>query len=80
MSDNDNEPSEEGEQGALFEIGGPDEDGCVWINFPDLVVNLGPRDAVAEKLADWFAQMDYGEAARARAIRAIRANRSAQVN
>lgn len=55
MSDNDNEPSEEGEQGALFEVEGPDEDGCVWSNFPDREANLGSRDAVADKLAEWLA-------------------------
>lgn len=55
MGDNDNEARGEGEQGALFEIEGPDQDGCVWINFPDRVANLDPRDAVADKLAEWLA-------------------------
>jgi hypothetical protein len=53
-SGNDEEP-----QGALFEIEGPDEDACVWLvsgkGEGAVVVNLGPRDAVAEKLAQWLA-------------------------
>ena len=54
MSDND-----EAERGALFEIEGPDEDSCVWLvagtREEAVVVNLGPREAVATKLADWLA-------------------------
>jgi hypothetical protein len=51
-------------QEALFEIEGPDEDGCAWIVFSDGEVrNLGPRDKVAEKMADWLAQIDFGESA-----------------
>ena len=53
------------EQEALFGIEGPDEDECVWLvsgSGPSaVVVNLGPRPAVAEKLADWLAQIDFGE-------------------
>jgi hypothetical protein len=53
------------EQGALFEIEGPDEDFCVWLvsgTRPDaVVVNHGPREAVAIKLADWLAEIDIGE-------------------
>ncbi|HEV2816136.1 MAG TPA: hypothetical protein VGW40_02795 [Allosphingosinicella sp.] len=53
------EPAQE----ALFEIEGPDEDGCVWICSPagrDVwCQNLGPRDKVAEKLADWLGQIDF---------------------
>jgi hypothetical protein len=49
-------------QGALFEIEGPDEDGCVWLTGEGGVhVNLGPREAVAEKLAGWLAEIDFGE-------------------
>lgn len=52
-------------QEALFEIEGPDEDECVWLvsgSGPSaVVVNLGPRPAVAEKLADWLAKIDFGE-------------------
>jgi hypothetical protein len=57
--------SEELEQGALFEIEGPDEDACVWLvagkGEDAVVVNLGPREAVATKLADWLAEIDFGE-------------------
>ncbi len=39
------------------------DDGCVRLLPNDeggrVVVNLGPRDAVAEKFADWLAQMDF---------------------
>lgn len=53
------------EQGALFEIEGPDEDSCVWLvagkGADAVVVNLGPRDAVAEKIAQWLAEIDFGE-------------------
>jgi hypothetical protein len=53
------------EQGALFEIEGPDEDFCLWLvsgTRPDaVVVNHGPREAVAIKLADWLAEIDIGE-------------------
>jgi hypothetical protein len=53
------------EQGALFEIEGPDEDGCVWIcsaGGRDVwCQNLGPREAVAEKLAQWLTEIDFGE-------------------
>ena len=49
------------EQGALFEIEGPDEDSCVWLVSGEgedaIVVNLGPRQAVAEKLARWLASI-----------------------
>ena len=60
MSDHD-----DAEQGALFEIEGPDEDSCVWLvsgkGEEAVVVNLGPREAVATKLADWLAEIDFGE-------------------
>jgi hypothetical protein len=52
-------------QGALFEIEGPDEDGCVWIcssaGRDVWCRNLGPRDAVAEKLTAWLSSMDFGD-------------------
>ena len=42
--------------GGLFEIEGPDEDACVRLvsgsGDDQLVVNPGPREKVAEKLAD----------------------------
>jgi hypothetical protein len=50
---------------ARFEIEGPDECGCVWLicgkGESAIVVNLGPRDAVAEKMADWLGYIDFGE-------------------
>jgi hypothetical protein len=53
------------EQGALFDIEGPDEDGCVWIcsaGGRDVwCQNLGPREKVSEKLAQWLSEIDYGE-------------------
>jgi hypothetical protein len=53
------------DQDALFEIEGPDEDGCVWIcsaaGRDVWCQNLGPREKVAEKLADWLAEIDFGE-------------------
>lgn len=56
------ERDENQEQEALFEIEGPDEDSCVWLHVKDgPTVNLGPRDKVAEKMADWLASIDFGE-------------------
>jgi hypothetical protein len=53
------------EQGALFEIEGPDEDGCVWICSADgrdvWCQNLGPRQVVAEKLAQWLTEIGFGK-------------------
>lgn len=53
------------EQDALFEIQGPDEDGCVWICSPEgrevWCQNLGPADKVAEKLSEWLGSIDYQE-------------------
>ena len=55
----DNEPP----QKALFDIMGPDEDGCVWIYSPGgrevWGHNLGPSDKVAAKLTAWLAAIDY---------------------
>jgi hypothetical protein len=57
--------SEDPEKGALFEIEGPDEDGCVWICASEgrdvWCRNLGPRDKVAEKLAGWLAEIAFVE-------------------
>jgi len=55
----DNDP----EQEALFDIEGPDEDGCVWACSPgsrrDIwCQNLGPVEKVAEKLSQWLADLD----------------------
>ena len=52
-------------QGALFQIEGPDEDGCVWICSVEgrdvWCQNLGPKEAVAEKLSEWLKSIDYLE-------------------
>lgn len=46
------------DQEVLFEIEGPDEDGCVWACAPEGLdpwcQNLGPKDKVAETLARWL--------------------------
>jgi hypothetical protein len=60
------EEPEEPEQEALFDIEGPDEDGCVWMCSPggrrDIwCQNLGPAPAVMEKLSQWMASQDDGE-------------------
>lgn len=53
------------DQAALFEIEGPDEDGCVWVVSTDRrnswVQNLGPHEKVAEVLSQWLGSIDYGE-------------------
>ena len=58
---------EEPEQGALFRIEGPDEDGCVWVCSTEgrdvWCNNLGPKDAVAEVLSRWLAEQDCDEGA-----------------
>ena len=55
----------EPEQEALFQIEGPDDDGCVWACSPDgrdiWCQNLGPRDRVAEKLSEWLGAIEHGE-------------------
>ena len=47
--------NDEPEQGALFQIEGPDEDGCVWICSADgrdvWCQNLGPKKWVVERCA-----------------------------
>jgi hypothetical protein len=57
--------ADEIEQGAIFEIEGPDENACVWLvagkGEDAVVVNLGLREAVATKLADWLAEIDFGD-------------------
>jgi hypothetical protein len=46
-------------QGALFQIEGPDEDGCVWACSSEgrdiWCHNLGPKDKVVEVLSQWLA-------------------------
>ena len=48
----------ESEQDALFQIEGPDEDGCVWICSAEgrdtWCQNLGPKDKVAKVLSQWL--------------------------
>lgn len=55
------------EQGALFRIEGPDEDGWVWACSPEgrdiWCQNLGPKDAVVERLSQWLAGVDADELA-----------------
>lgn len=57
--------NEELEQEALFEIEGPDEDGCVWIcsaKGRDVwCQNLGPTSNVAEVVSQWLGSIDYLE-------------------
>ncbi len=49
------------DQEALFEIEGPDEDGCVWIcsaKAGDWCHNMGAADKVAEVLSEWLSSID----------------------
>jgi hypothetical protein len=52
-------------QEALFQIEGPDEDGCVWACSPDgrdiWCQNLGPTKKVAEVFSQWLASIDQDE-------------------
>ena len=56
-------------QGALFEIEGPDEDGCVWMCSAQgrdvWCHNLGPKGPTAEVLSRWLAEQDRDEGGRA---------------
>lgn len=56
---------DEPEQQALFQIEGPDEDGCVWICSAEgrsvWCENLGPKAKVAEALSQWLASIDQDE-------------------
>ena len=53
------------EQAALFEIEGPDEDGCVWACAPQgrdvWCRNLGPKEKVVEVFLRWLAEVVSGE-------------------
>jgi len=46
------------EQEALFEIEGPDEDGCVWLcsaqGRDHWCANLGPKDKAAALMTNWL--------------------------
>lgn len=48
-------------QEALFQIEGPDEDGCVWACSPDgrdvWCQNLGPTQKVVEVISRWLASI-----------------------
>jgi hypothetical protein len=55
---------DEPEQDALFEIEGPDEDGCVWMSSTEPGSwhhNLGPAVKVAEVMSQWLATIDDAE-------------------
>jgi len=56
---------DEPEQDALFQIEGPDEDGCVWVcsaaGRDVWCHNAGPGPKVAEVLSQWLASYDDGE-------------------
>lgn len=53
------------EQEALFDLQGPDEDGCVWIcsaaGRDVWCQNLGPKEKVAEVLSSWLGSIEYQE-------------------
>jgi hypothetical protein len=55
----------EPEQEALFELQGPDEDGCVWACSPSgrhvWCQNLGRVDKVAEVMSRWLSSIDQDE-------------------
>jgi hypothetical protein len=57
--------NDEPEQDALFQIEGPDEDGCVWacsVKGRDTwCQNLGPKDKVIEVLSRWLGEVDADE-------------------
>ena len=57
---------DEPEQKALFQIEGPDEDGCVWICSAEgrdvWCQNLGPVKKVAPALSQWLGSVHYDEA------------------
>lgn len=50
------------DQEALFQIEGPDEDGCVWACSPEgrdvWCQNLGSKDKVVEVLSQWLGEVD----------------------
>ena len=57
----DDEPLHE----ALFELQGPDDDGCVWACSPEgrdvWCQNLRPTAKVAEVPSQWLGTIDYDE-------------------
>ena len=51
-------------QEALFQLEGPDEDGCVWACSHGRDVwcqNLGPATKVAEVMSQWLGSIDHDE-------------------
>lgn len=56
---------DEPEQGALFQMEGPDEDGCVWACSPEgrdiWCQNLGPQEKVVEEIERWLASIHWEE-------------------
>lgn len=56
---------EEPAQEALFQLEGPDEDGCVWACSPrgrDIwCQNLGPAEKVADVMSQWLRSFDHDE-------------------
>ena len=61
MSAMESEP----DQSALFQIEGPDEDGCVWACSSEgrdvWCQNLGPVEKAAEEMSRWLASIDADE-------------------
>jgi hypothetical protein len=55
----DNEPK----QLALFQIEGPDEDGCVYLRDKEDMwrITLGHKDVVAEAMCQWLRSIDQSE-------------------
>ncbi len=53
------------EQNALFQLEGPDEDGCVWICSAEgrdvWCQNLGPVTKVVPVLSQWLGTADFDE-------------------
>jgi hypothetical protein len=54
---------DEREQDTLFQIEGPDEDGCVWLRSAkgpgDWCHNLGPKEKVADAMFQWLRSVDH---------------------
>ena len=56
---------EDDTQAALFQIEGPDEDGCVWACSTQgrdvWCANLGPTAKVAQVMSQWLGTIEYDE-------------------
>lgn len=61
------------EQEALFELQGPDENGCVWACSPEgrdvWCQNLGPVDKVVDVLSRWLESIEFDERKRPPSIK-----------